>query len=330
MASRLAHRLLGIATLIVMLFVCGPAFAQNGTPSKQTAAKVLRLVKDANDEFDRGEFGDALELYQEAYDLYPDAVLLYRIGLSAENTGDKRRAVAAYSAFVDAAKSDDATAQTVKGRIAELQASIPPLVKITSNPAGADVFVNDLDGRSLGQTPGSFEIPTGDVEVLIRLNGYRLEKRKLSLNNGEEDAIDVELQELERLANSDPDPHSGGSEGGLGLGGWGWITTGVGVALLGTGATFAVLAVSATDDVNSYDKQAPGASREELNSLKNRANKMHSTSVGMFVAGGVVTAVGVSLIVVDALSSKDEHAARITPGLGVDQHGAWVGLSGRF
>lgn len=328
MASRFVHRLLTSTALMAGLLVCTPAFAQG--PDKATAAKVLRLVKDANDEFDRGEFDDALELYQEAYNLYPDPVLLYRIGLSADKHGDARRAVVAYQAFVDAAKSDDATAQKVAERVRELKATIPPRVTITSDPAGADIYIGSIDEPSLGQTPGAFDLPEGEVLVVVRLEGYRLEKQTLTLQNGDEQKIGMKLVKLKRLAGDDtvPDPVDPGS--GFPLGTIGWITTGVGAALLGTGATFAILSGSTTSKVNNYDKRAAGASRSELETLKDRANSQYKVSLIGFAAGGVVTAVGVTLVLIDIMGSKDEASTTLVPTFGTDGHAGWVGLGGRF
>lgn len=328
MASRFVHRLLTSTALMAGLLICTPSFAQG--PDKQTAARVLRLVKDANDEFDRGEFDDALELYQEAYNLYPDPVLLYRIGLSADKHGDARRAVAAYQAFVDAAKSDDATAQQVAARITELKATIPPRVTITSDPAGAEVYVGSVDAPSLGQTPGAFELPAGEVLVIVRLEGYRLEKQALTLQNGDEETIGVKLVKLKRLSGGDPPPEEPGDSSGPRLGTYGWITAGVGVALLGTGATFAILSASTTSKVNDYDKRAPGASRAELDDLKDRATSQHKVAVATLAAGGVVTAVGATLILIDVLGSSPDESARLLPAFGSDGRGGWVGFTGRF
>lgn len=328
MASGLpAHRLLMLATLVMSLLFSAPLSAQG--PDKETAAKVLRLVKDANDEFDRGEFADALSLYEEAYDLYPDAVLLYRIGLAADKAEKPRRAVEAYQAFVDAAKSDDATAKKVSERIAELRATMPPRVTVTSLPAGADVFVGSVDGPALGQTPGEFDVEQGKTKLAIRLKGYKVVLHELDLDYGATETVDIELEALEGLADSNVTPETPTDGGGGSLGTIGWVTTGVGVALIGTGAVFAVLTAGATSDVNDYDKRAEGATRAELDELKDKANSLHSTSVITFVAGGVVTAVGVSLIVVDMLT-KDDASARIAPTMGIGQHGAWVGVGGRF
>lgn len=318
----LARRAMVLAVVSASLLLGGSAYAQ-GESQKENAAKVLRLVKDANDEFDRGEYDDALALYQEAYGLYPDSVLLYRIALSAEKAGNTRLAIESYQGFVDAAKSDDATAQKVKERIAELKATLPPRVTVTSNPPGATV---KSGGQVLGETPNEFDLQAGNVELTISLKGYDDQTMNLALENGGTETVAVTLVET-AVANPTPIEPGSTSEGPS-LGTYGWIATGVGVALLGTGATFAVLSSSAANDVNDYDKRAAGASREELDSLKEKADSRYSTSVAFFVAGGIVTAAGATLVVIDMLTDKPETAW--IPNIGVSGDGAFVGVSTRF
>ena len=286
MASRLPQRLLGILALMVVMALAAPAFAQDS--DRETAEKVLLIVKNANDEFDRGEYDDALRLYQEAYDLYPEAVLLYRIGVAAEKTGDTRRAVEAYEAYVDASAEDDPTARKLAEEIPKLRATLPPRVTVETTPAGAGVYLDSLDSEPLGVTPGTFELPGNEVELIVRLEGYSVERRELSLENGEEETVTLELEELQRLATTDPEePPPTDDTDSLNLAIWGWAATGLGVALLGTGATFAILSSSATNDVNTYDKRAPDATRAELDSLKETATSRYKTSVATFIAGGV-------------------------------------------
>ena len=323
-------RVMGILLLVVGTLLSAPISAQNSGPDKETAAKVLRLVKDANDEFKRGEFRDAMNLYQEAYDLYPNVVLLYRIAEAAEKSGELRRAVDAYTAFADGMKKESKQTEIARQKAQELLASIPPQIKVTSDPAGAEVFINSVDSPSVGVTPGSFDVPAGEVELVIRLDGYRVEKRKFSLQNGDVESADVALTELEGIkVENPPPPQTDG--GGSTLATVGAVTTGVGVALLGTGAVFAILTQSAVDDVNDYDKRAEGASRGELQDLKDKAKSRRSLATTTFVAGGVVTAVGVGLLAIHFASKKGgEESATIQPAGGFMEKGAWLGLRGTF
>lgn len=327
MGSRLSRCLLATLTVTALISFSAPVAAQGA--DRETAQKVLMLVKNANDEFDRAEYDDALRLYQEAYDIYPNTVLLYRIGLSAEKTGETRRAIEAYSAYVEAAPEGDTTAEKLGDVIPKLRATLPPRITVNSTPEGADVHLGSLESDPVGTTPGTFELSKNTVELIVRLDGYRVERRVVELQNGEDDIVDVELSERKGLVSGEEtSPVEPADTDSSSLAIVGWTTTGIGVALLGTGALFAGLSSSKTNEVNSYDKRAPGASRDELESLKDTATSQHKTSVATFIAGGVVTGVGVAILLVDMLSDDGEQAVRPTFGVGHD--GAFVGVGGRF
>lgn len=336
MASCVARRLLVAAIFVVLTgLTTGPVWAQSSGPEAETAERVLRLVKDANDEFDRKEYEDALRLYQEAYDLYPDPVLLYRIGLSAEKAGDARRAVEEYVAFIEASPDGDATAQKLADRVPELKATLSPRVNVTTTPEGAEVYLQNLEGEPIGRSPGQFEIPAGEVTVILRAEKYRVDRQTLQTEPGEDYEVDVKLRPLQRLATVEPsdvapEPAVEASDGSA-LALWGYIASGTGLALIGTGVALSVLSANTTNEANEYDKRAEGASREELDDLKAQATSLYSSSIATYITGGVLLATGGSLLLVHYLTSDGDSDARAwVPSVGAHERGAWVGIAGRF
>ena len=345
MAGRFGHLVVHAAMMCCVLLWTSVATSQEqGEGEGPTdAARVLDLVKNANDEFDRGEYVDALRLYQKAYSLYPEPVLLYRIGLAAEKAGQTRLAIDSYQQFVEAAPEGDATAEKTAQHIVELKASLPPRLTVQSNPPGAEIFLNTMTGEPVGVTPVTVEVPTGEQVVHVRLEGYRVAKETVELKGGEDKTISLELSPLKRLASTDPNdvtieqpaPEGGG---GVDLGLWGYVAGATGVALIGTGVAFSILSSSKTNDVNTYDKRAPGASREELESMKDQATTYYETSVATYIAGGVLTAAGVVLILLDGSSTAaDEGTAAEADATGALRFdvaplpgGGWVGFSGQF
>ncbi len=303
--------------------------APTSAPPKDEAARILSLIKNANDEFARGEFDDALRLYEEAYEQYPQPVLLYRIGNAAEKHGDTRKAIDAYRKFAEQSPAGDPTAAKMAARADELQATLPPRVTVTTAPAGATVFLGSVDGQTLGITPGTFDLTAGPTTLVLQLDGYQVSKEELELANGTVTDVAVSLAPLERLTPAEPvavataEPEQ---DGGLDLRTIGYITGGVGVALIGTGVVFSALSAGKTNDVNDYDKRAPGASRAELEEMKEQAVSFYKTSVPLYVAGGILTAAGVTLVVLDSMG--DEPSARFD--FNVSPDGATAGISGRF
>ncbi len=308
--------------LIIGVFQPSIALAQDKEVSK--AQRVLGLIGSANEKFDAEDFLGARDDYREAYSLYPDPSLLYRLGLSSEKIGENFEAVRYYEQFIDAVP-DDKTAKKVSARIEEMRAELPARYQIESSPAEATVYLSGLDTTPICTTPCAVEVEPGRATIMVVKEGHETSVRNIDAVRAEEKTLTFVLVEgTVPLAGVEIQPALGRSEG-PGLATWGWIATGVGVAALGTGAAFSFLSQSTTDDANAYDKRAAGANPSELKGLKEDANSYYDTSVIMYVVGGVLTATGVTLLVVDSMES-DSVSLNVSP----TPDGAVVGLGGRF
>lgn len=328
MSKVLSRRTMQAATVALcsqlILGTLHPSIAAAQDEGVSKAQRVLGLIGSANDKFDAEDFEGARDDYREAYSLYPDPSLLYRLGLSSEKIGENFEAVRYYEQFIDAVP-DDKTAKKVSARIEEMRAELPARYQIESSPPEASVYLSSLESAALCTTPCSIDVPPGRATILVAKEGHETSVRNVDAVGAEEKTLKFELVEgTTPLAGVDFGARPEQSEG-PGLGTWGWIATGVGVAALGTGAAFSFLSQSATDDANAYDKRAPGATPSELKGLKEDANSYYDTSVIMYVVGGVLTATGVTLLVVDSMGSES-MSLNVSP----TPDGAVVGLGGRF
>jgi hypothetical protein len=66
----------------------------------------------------------------------------------------------------------------------------PSTVVVKSTPDGADITV---DGKYMGSTPSTLQLPPGDHAVVIEKSGYRQWQRSLSVNSGGIITIDAKL-----------------------------------------------------------------------------------------------------------------------------------------
>ncbi len=328
MSKVLSRRTMQAATIALcsqlIVGTLHPSIAAAQDQGVSKAKRVLGLISSANDKFDAEDFQGARDDYREAYSLYPDPSLLYRLGLSSEKIGENFEAVHYYEQFIDAVP-DDKTAKKVSARINEMRAELPARYQVESSPPEASVYLTNIKTDSLCTTPCSIDVPPGRTTILVAKEGYETSVRNIDAVGAEEKTLKFELVEgTVPLASAVLDNRTEPSDG-VSLGTWGWIATGVGVAALGTGAAFSFLSQSATDDVNAYDKRAAGASPSELKGLKSDANSYYDTSVIMYVVGGVLTATGVTLLVVDSMDSES-MSLNVSP----TPDGAVVGLGGRF
>lgn len=314
--------LVGLCLVVGALALSSPAMAQG--------MSMLETIRAANDAFESEDYQTAYDLYSEAYQELPEPTILYRMGQAAENLGMYREAIDHYTTYLDEGQDIEFI-----GRIAEvvpmLREKVPAILDVSSEPAGATIVAVDAEGgeQELGVTPAQVDVGPGEVTVVLRAEGY-------------EEAIWQESAEAEGsytwapvLVEAPPalvaqeDVSGVDGEGGS-LKTWGWTTTGLGVAALATGGVFTLLQNGATESVNSYDKQAAGASRAELEGLKSDATGYFQTARAAYIAGGVLTAAGVGMLIYNASQGEDAPEEGLSFEGGVGPDGGFVGLRGRF
>jgi hypothetical protein len=64
------------------------------------------------------------------------------------------------------------------------------VLKLTSTPPGAKVIIG---GKTVGETPLEYSLPSGDHDVVLKLAGRRSETRSVAIKKGKTRTVDVEL-----------------------------------------------------------------------------------------------------------------------------------------
>ncbi len=333
-SSRVMRRVLMscVAVMCVMTSV-STATAQDGQSlDEETTKQMLSYIREANTFYKAEDWEKALELYKQAYALSPNPKLLYRMGKSAENAGKLREAIGFYEQFMTELPDEDAS-KKVAGFLPELKAKIPPTVTITSTPPNANVYVGSLTSAPVGSTPYSGEMGLGEVTVLVKLDGYQVYSQSFDFEGAEE--VDIQASLIREVADGDDSSdRSGPVEPGSGakFKKIGWVSTGVGVALLGAGGVMSARQMSAEDQVNNYDKAGssdPTAGRQEISELKDRANNSWRNAMIFYSAGGLLTVAGVGMVTLGMMRDADSEKAlrfEFAPTVG----GAQVGVSKSF
>ncbi len=321
------------AGLVVMgsIVLAAPERAHaQGDLDDETKKRVLGYVKGANAFYKEERYAESLKLYQEAYALYPNPALLYRMGQAAEKSGDLRGAITYYESMLTEAP-DNPKAGEVKANLSTLKEKVPPRVMITSKPTGANIRFGSPNSPTVGSTPYEGDVEKGKLVVILKLDGYETERREIEMAAAATETVDVRMKASAAVE----DPGGGTeSDGGFPLGLVGGITAGAGVAVLATGGFFTFQQMSLTDQVNTFDKSGnPGAGRLEIARLKEEAEGAYQTSLGLYVAGGVLVAAGGALLVVDMLGGSDEGAdaqSSLDVGFGILPGGGAVTFGGTF
>jgi tetratricopeptide (TPR) repeat protein len=110
--------------MLRVLCVFAIAFAWSGMArADDNRDKALQLFEDSNTAYKAGKFEDAADLLRQAYDLFPEPLLLYNLGRAQEGLGDRKGAIDSYERYLaEAEQVDDRGA--IERRIATLRAQI--------------------------------------------------------------------------------------------------------------------------------------------------------------------------------------------------------------
>ncbi|MET0340193.1 MAG: outer membrane protein assembly factor BamD [Polyangiales bacterium] len=97
------------------------ARAQQHADAAEREASARSAFEAGRDAYDRGAFGEALTYFERAHALSPKPELLYDIGHAADSDGQTTRAIAAYSAYLEAYPDSDNRAY-VRARLEKVRA----------------------------------------------------------------------------------------------------------------------------------------------------------------------------------------------------------------
>jgi tetratricopeptide (TPR) repeat protein len=137
--------------------------------AKRRFEEAVQLEQDGNHEA-------AIVEFEASYELVPRPNTLYNLGLVHEKLFRYDQAIGYYELYLARAPKDDPDLDAVMQAKERLQ-NLLGQVHIKSSPQ-ADVW---LDGRRLGQAPGTFSIPAGRHVLELRKDGYLPARRQLTV-----------------------------------------------------------------------------------------------------------------------------------------------------
>jgi hypothetical protein len=111
--------------LVIALFLATPSDHPRNDGFRETVRETAREdVQLAEAEFNLGHYVQAASLYEQAYKLVPDPVLLYNIGQSFRLGGESGKAILAYRSYLRTSSEMVSNRQHVEELIVELEASL--------------------------------------------------------------------------------------------------------------------------------------------------------------------------------------------------------------
>lgn len=286
-----------------------PAPTAAGSEDSGAALQEARGVyEEAVAAYEAHEYERAIELFQRANRLKPNAAFSFNIGIAYQDMGNSALALRHYRDYLRLSPEASDRAEVVS-RIRKLEAQLQrqgvQQVTVVTTPQAASV---SIDGRVVGESPWTGELAPGNHEVLVQLDGHEVVQRAFDLPPGRAIDVSVTLVERDERTSAALDPpeskHMDATPWYEDVRPVTWGVLGVGVGSLGV-ALFSELSRAAARD----ELGAPGLSTQERDELQEmaasrrvRADSFLLLGLGMCVTGGV-------LIYADVVEAENHRRA---------------------
>ncbi len=309
------RRAVVLASLGLSLLAAPVAHAQD----QGQLEEARKLYTDATKSFKDKHYKEAALGFEAASKLHPHAVALYTAAQAWEAANEPARAADDYSRSLDTPKLSESQAARARERLDALEQSLGTVVVM-----GDDTTRVQLDDHIELPAPARFHGKAGDHTLLIIKGDGNVERRKVSLAAGA--SVEVDTNAPAEAATAAPTPTtlappqkhpvepepspspSSKAESASPLKTVGFVVTGVGVGALGGAVLLGLSANSARDAYNGTPSQG----------TYDHAKSLESTTNVMFIAGGVLTAAGVGLVIWQSTKGHEQKqpgvALRAAPG----------------
>jgi tetratricopeptide (TPR) repeat protein len=286
--------------LVTLLCITGlalePLEVAHATPSSQQRALARELYTKGQQLFRDGDYTAAEHSFEEAYRVAPTPIVLLSIAECQVRTEQFERAAETLETYLRE-KPDAKDRNEVRTQIDTLR-SKPALLTVSSNIAGADIWV---DGNDTGMsTPADLSLSPGVHNVSVVRDGYVRSEQSVRLAPAGRDTIRFtmmpEAHTPVAVAPTQATDAPAESPSGRHFGPAFWAATGVGIAALGAGITLGVLALKKEDKYNE-------------NPTPKGADQGERLSLFADISYGIAGAAAVTAVVVYFTSGKKSEEA---------------------
>ena len=281
------------------------ARAQAPAPSADDADAARSQYNAGTRAFADGRYAEAALAFEAAADAKPSPVALFTAALSWDKTNAPERAADDYArALALSGLPADKTAQA-KDRLALLESMLGQIAV-----SGADGVRVQLDANSERPVPATLHGSSGVHTLTVRAPGAAIERRSIVLERSKTTSLDLAtappVPSSDAHAAPPPAPAQPESAAPAASGGW---KTPVGIAATGVGGATLLASIllgfEANDAKNAYDAAPAHATYDHASALQTW------TTVG-FIAGGVITAAGLALILWPSHGASEPAKAEVS------------------
>ena len=157
--------------------------------------------------FAAGDYEAAYNAYKAANEAVPASQALFKMAVCLEKLDKPAEALSTYQAFLGSnpPPAMEPKVAEAKARVDDLKKKIPVVVKVTSDPPGASVYVDGV--VQMGTTPMEVKAPAGKHKVRVTSPGYDPYEKEVEVEaGGAALTVDALLQKSIPIAEVAPPP----------------------------------------------------------------------------------------------------------------------------
>lgn len=304
-----------------------PAAAESSSAEAQVESRrsdAKRRYQRGVEQYRAGRYADAVVAFLEADRLAPSPALSFNIARAYERLDDTSGALRWYRDYLRR-NPHAKNAPEVKARVAALAARLAQTgvqqLSVLSMPDGATVLV---DGRAIGVTPFTGDLPPGPHLVQLNREGYRDARSEVVLAPSTPSELNVtlepRLQSKATRTQHEPDRVNGEDRPfGRRFGALPWVIAGTGVAGLGGAVGFELARRSEEKAARGADSQLEYKKHlDDSLTQQTRARVLVGVGAGLLVTGSVML----------LFNDRDQGQTRVA--LGCSARGCSASANGSF
>lgn len=168
-----------------------------GTPEGNYQARIDAGRK----AYSRGDYEGAIVEFKAAFDIKPSGGALYNIAKSYEKMARYEEAIDYFTQYLDLdpnVSDRGDVEETIKRLKKTLKEKFQELA-VSSDPPGADIYLDDRNTGLQGQTNFRFKVTPGPHVIYLDLNGYEPVKRDFIMPDDKPLALDFKMKKLENV-----------------------------------------------------------------------------------------------------------------------------------
>jgi hypothetical protein len=191
----------------LLLVLAAPVVA---APTEASAPTVKDDVAKARETFQMAErlyrqarYAEALKKFEEAYALKPHPSVVFNIARCYEKLNQPAKALRAYRDYQRMSPGTAAVGEAIANLERRLRETGVQQLMVFAEPPTAHI---EVDGKDVGQSPASVELPAGNHRLVVRADGFEPVERffEMTLSRGVE--MTITLRPLSEKDEARPEP----------------------------------------------------------------------------------------------------------------------------